>query len=137
LRKKAEGLLFESKEPFPVDLDLAWVWIGYAQKKNAVETLESVFEEGIDFSQLSLERKPNSISTSSPQWEKMTPKERAAYASAKGIAAKKQKIFLTVDCFKQLGMMAQTPQGKQIRRYFLDCEKRLKDYFLKARNHSL
>jgi hypothetical protein len=97
--------------------------------------LIAIINSGTDY--LMLEHEPNSISTSSPKWEDMTPKERAAYASAKGIAAKKQKIFLTVDCFKMLGMKADTDQGNQIRRYFVDCEKRLKDYFLKARSRFL
>lgn len=34
--------------------------------------------------------------------------------------------MLTVDCFKSLGMMAGTEQGKKIRRYFLECERQLK-----------
>lgn len=119
-------LLFESKEPFPVDLDLAWKWIGYSQKQRALEVLESTFDSGTDY--LTLKSESNSTSTSSPQWEEMTPKERAAYARGEAAKTRKQKIFLTVDCFKMLGMKADTEQGKQIRRYFLDCEKRLKDY---------
>jgi hypothetical protein len=118
-------------------LDKAWVWIGYVEKRNALDTLESMFEADVDFTRFVPKDESNSTSTSSPQWEEMTSEERAAYARSEAAKARKQKIFLTVDCFKQLGMMAQTPQGKQIRRYFLDCEKRLKDYFLKARNHSL
>jgi hypothetical protein len=34
-----------------------------------------------------------------------------------------EKIQLTVECLKSLGMMAGTEQGKLIRRYFLECEK--------------
>lgn len=30
---------------------------------------------------------------------------------------------LTVNCFKELGMLAKTRQGKQVRQYFLECER--------------
>jgi phage anti-repressor protein len=40
----------------------------------------------------------------------------------------KEHIFLTVDCFKTWGMMANTPQGKEIRLYFLECERVAKVY---------
>ena len=35
-------------------------------------------------------------------------------------------IKLTIDCFKSFGMMAGTEKGKEIRRYFLMCERQLK-----------
>lgn len=40
-----------------------------------------------------------------------------------------EEIRLTVDCFKQWGMMSGTAEGKQVRRYFLECERiaKLKD----------
>lgn len=31
--------------------------------------------------------------------------------------------MLTIDCFKEMGMLAKTEKGKEIRRYFLECEK--------------
>ena len=38
----------------------------------------------------------------------------------------KEVICVTVDCFKTWAMMANTPQGKQVRLYFLECERQLK-----------
>ncbi len=35
-------------------------------------------------------------------------------------------IYLTSDCFKQLAMIAGTPIGKEVRLYYLQCEKELK-----------
>jgi len=90
-----------SKEAFPVDLDDAWVWLGYAKKRNAKDTLFSQFEEGTDFSR---------SSTKSPAGGRP-----------------RQTIMLTVDCFKTLGMIALTPQGRAIRKYFLECEKIAKE----------
>lgn len=39
----------------------------------------------------------------------------------------KQKIQLTCECFKQWGMMAGTEKGRQIRLYFLECERLAKE----------
>jgi len=35
----------------------------------------------------------------------------------------REDIRLTCDCFKQWGMMAGTEKGKQIRLYFIECER--------------
>lgn len=89
--------LYESTEEFPVDLDEAWQWIGYKEKRNALDTLKSTFEEGLDYSCLGT---------------KSTAGGRSSHS-----------YKLTVDCFKQLGMLARTEKGKQIRKYFIECEK--------------
>jgi len=90
-----------SKEAFPVDLDDAWGWLGYAKKQNAQDALYSQFEKGTDFI-------------------------RSNVKSSTG-GRPRQTIMLTVDCFKTLGMIALTPQGKVIRKYFLECEKIAKE----------
>ncbi|MGL5061358.1 MAG: hypothetical protein ACRC62_15400 [Microcoleus sp.] len=89
--------LYESDEEFPVDLDDAWRWIGYGKKQNALDALCSIFEETLDFS----------------RWSVKSP--------AGG--RPKDCVRLSLDCFKQLGMMARTSKGKEIRRYFLECER--------------
>jgi hypothetical protein len=33
-----------------------------------------------------------------------------------------EKIYLTVECFKEMGMLAKSESGKRIRKYFLQCE---------------
>jgi hypothetical protein len=38
-----------STEPYPVDFDEAWRWVGYARKDSALRTLQENFEEGTDF----------------------------------------------------------------------------------------
>lgn len=38
-----------------------------------------------------------------------------------------EQLYLTVDCFKQLCMMANTEKGREVRKYFLECERKLKD----------
>ena len=87
----------ENPDPFPVDFELAWQWLGYSKKSNAKRMLISQFEKDFDFC---------SIMSKTPQDGRPS-----------------ESIFLSVDCFKSLGMMAGTDQGKQIRKYFLECER--------------
>ena len=89
--------LYQSTEKFPVDLDQAWKWVGYREKRNALDTLKSMFEEDTDYVCLGTKSIPGGRSSHSYK--------------------------LTVDCFKQLGMASKTEKGKEIRKYFLECEK--------------
>lgn len=95
--------LIESKEDFPVDFNDAWQWIGYKRKDIAKEALTRDFVKGVDYliSFSGLNRKTPSGGRSS------------------------ELIVLTIDCFKSLAMMAGTAKGKEVRRYFLECEKEL------------
>jgi len=88
--------LYKSTEKYPVNLDKAWMWIGYKQKRNAVNTLKSMFEEDLDY----LRSNTQSISGG---------RSSVCY-------------MLTVNCFKELGMVSKTQKGKQIRQYFMECE---------------
>ena len=98
--------LFEAQtsDPFPVDFDLAWQWLGYSRRTDAERKFLGSFIRNIDY----LNDGANAPSTGGREVE---------------------RYRLTVDCFKQWGMMAGTEQGKQIRRYFLECERiaKLKD----------
>lgn len=91
---------FESEEPFPIDFEDAWRWIGYSQKEVAKRSLiNSGFVEGTDFS-ATLQKSTGG-----------RPSER---------------ILLSVECFKMFCMMAGTSKGHEVRLYFVDCEKELK-----------
>lgn len=89
----------QSIAPYPVDFDDAWQWVGYSTKGNALRTLQDNFEENLDF--LSIKIK----STGGRPGD---------------------GYFLTIDCFKAFCMMAGTERGKEVRRYFLEVEKRYK-----------
>ena len=93
--------LIESTEEFPVDFDDAWQWIGYTRKDSAKEKLTRNFEKDLDYSAI---------------W-------RSVAHSKGSTASRSEKIFLTVDAFKSFCMMAGTEKGKEIRKYFLECEK--------------
>jgi phage anti-repressor protein len=92
---------FQSTEQFPIDFDDAWVWLGYSAKQKAEQSLYGYFEEGLDFLTSGLK------------------------TSTGGRPSK--LILLSVECFKQLGMLAKTEQGKVIRKYFLECERIAKE----------
>lgn len=99
--------LFDSEQVFVVDFDLAWVWLGYATKASAKRKLSRNLIEGKDYS---------------TDWLNV--------AHSNGLSASKvERIMLTVDAFKALGMMAGTEQGKKIREYFLDCERQAQKAF--------
>lgn len=93
--------LSNSTEQFPVEFDDAWKWLGYSRKSDAKEALEASFNNGSDFCGIS--RKNGGRGRPSLQ------------------------IKLTIDCFKSLGMMAGTEQGREVRQYFLKCERIAKE----------
>ena len=98
-KELALSLLGSGKE-YPVDFEDAWQWLGYSSKQAAKKKLTRNFEQGEDY--LS-------------EWMKTPDGGRPS-----------ESIYLTVDCFKALGMMSGTEQGKTTRQYFLRCEKELK-----------
>lgn len=84
---------------FPVDFDTAWHIAGYSNKANAKRKLEKLVE-GSDFS--SVMRKNGQRGRSS------------------------HSINLTCDAFKHFCLLAETEEGRQIRQYFVECEKKWK-----------
>jgi phage anti-repressor protein len=96
--------LIQSTKPFPVDFEEGWQWLGYSSKHKAKEKLKRNFEEGIDFevfTQMGVNSTRQGVQGGRPS----------------------EKIFLSIDCFKSLGMMAGTSKGKEVRQYFLKCER--------------
>jgi phage anti-repressor protein len=114
--------LLESNDQFPVDFEDAMIWWDCRTKTgNPVpkgdlkEKLESEFCKHLDFVIAS---------------EISEAKKRGGH--------NKEVIKLTVDCFKSMGMTVPGERGKQIRRYFLECEKELKQrIFNDKQNHNL
>lgn len=92
----------EAGGQFPVDFELAWQWLEYCSKGNAKRTLTANFVERIDYSSL------------------ITIEKREIGAT------RVEEIYLTADCFKQLAMLSGTPKGKEVRLYFIECERQLK-----------
>ena len=99
--------LVRSQEQFPVAFEDAWQWLGYSSKQAAKKKLLRNFETDLDFNIIQVDRVQNE--------------------GRRRVSRLVKQIKLTIDCFKSLGMMAGTDKGKEIRRYFLECERTVKD----------
>ncbi|MEH1777077.1 hypothetical protein [Nostoc sp.] len=91
--------LYYSAEQYPVDFEVAWIVLGYSRKDSAKRKLTSYFTQNTDY------RLHNTVE-SAPD----------------GGLTHREDIYLTVECFKEMGMLSQSEEGKQIRKYFLQCE---------------
>lgn len=89
-------------DDFKVDFNPLWEWCGYSRKDSAKRTLDNNFELDFDFHII-------------------------VEPTTTGIQANpRQTIMLTVDAAKEFAMLAQTSQGKQVRKYFIQAEKALR-----------
>ena len=98
--------LLESEEEYPVDLDDAWQWLGYSTKQKARNKLEENFKEGIDYT--------------------INQMVKRVEGNNGGGSTRYNEIRLTIEAFKMMGMMTGTEKGREIRLYFLECEKAAK-----------
>jgi phage anti-repressor protein len=96
-----ELLTTSNSNPFPVDFDDAWQWVGFTTKGNAFRLLKRKFKQNIDYQVFIFKDK-------NPQGGR--PKEG---------------VCLSIDCFKMFCMLAETELGDNVRLYFLECEKKL------------
>jgi hypothetical protein len=138
-------IIAQSIDPYPVDFDDAWQWVGYTRKDHALEMLNANFEEGTDFDSrkignqtkgrsrdrkmetqdgnlIFINKEGNQVSTfdSSIKINQKAPiKKQGRGGDRRSVA-----YFRTTDCFKAFCMMAGTPKGKEVRRYYLDLEKK-------------
>lgn len=96
--------LDKEEDEFCIDLEDAQKWIGIPRKDHAKKFLILNFEEDFDY-KISL------------------PKN-----GERGGSSHREKIMLTVSCFKDFGMQAKTIQGKSIRKYFIIMEKIAKKF---------
>lgn len=102
--------LLQATEEFPVDFDDAWRWIGYSRKDAAKLALQNAgFIEGSDFRVF----------------------HRIMENSSGGRPS--EQICLSIDCFKSFSMMAGTAKGREVRQYFLRCERQLKSILQERR----
>jgi phage anti-repressor protein len=91
--------LYESDGDFPINFEIAWQWLGYTRKDSAKKKLLRNFVESLDYTLRQVaESAPNGGLT---HWE---------------------DIWLSVNCLKEMGMLANTSKGKEVRSYFLQCE---------------
>ncbi len=93
--------LLQSTNSFPIDLEDGGAWLGYSRKDAAKRGFDRCgFIEGVDYQiHMSVELRPQ------------------------GGFSNCEQIKLSCECLKQWGMMAGTEKGREVRMYFLECEK--------------
>ncbi|MFN6572354.1 hypothetical protein [Dendronalium sp. ChiSLP03b] len=91
--------LYSSDGDFPINFEIAWQWLGYTRKDSAKKKLVKNFIEGEDY----------------------TLRQVAESAPSGGLTHW-DDIWLSVNCLKEMGMLAGTNKGKEVRNYFLQCE---------------
>lgn len=94
----------ESDKEFSVEFNDAIEWLEYSRKDSAKRTLLANFEENVDY---------------------LIDLISVECADGKGFS-RREHIYLTKDCFKQFAMVSGTLKAKEVRLYFLECEKQLK-----------
>lgn len=105
MKTLSEKVIFgflESKEAFPIDFEAAWQWLGYSRKDNAKTKLIGSFTQDVDYQVF------------------LNVKERKTREGG----TNKETIKLSNDCFKAFAMLAATEKGKEVRNYFLECERK-------------
>jgi hypothetical protein len=90
---------------FPICFENATKWIGFTRKDNAKRHLLQNFNEHVDFEFSSEKRKTMSDNASLSTTTVGRPVE-------------------AIHCFKTMWMTANTPQGKRVRKFYLDLERR-------------
>jgi phage anti-repressor protein len=104
MKELTEVRVREIIESDVVSLDDAWQWIGYASKQKAFDKLKRYFEEGYDFNL------------------NQTVKQVQHQGGLRNQTVK--QVIMTKDVFKEFCMIANTAKGREIRRYFIEIEKR-------------
>jgi phage anti-repressor protein len=95
-----------------IDFDWAWSVLGYSRKDNAKRMLVGYFERNFDYFVQLPEESPEAL----PYQVFLTYEENSKAGRPV------EKIYLTIECFKEMGMLSKSEQGRQIRKYFLQCE---------------
>jgi phage anti-repressor protein len=99
-------LYLQSNQTFPVDFDAFWQWCGYSTKQKAEQMLQKNFTQEVDFN--------------------FNREVKVQKEGKRQVTRKIKSYQLTIDCAKSFAMLAQTEKGREVRLYFLECEKRLK-----------
>ena len=106
---------FDSKEPFPINIEVLIEMKVYDRKDNCKTKLNKNFILNTDFNV-----------------QNLAPANSGARNSKAMQAGKnKENIMMTVDCFKSMCMLANSEIGKQVKNYYLDLEKIFKEYILR------
>jgi len=95
----------KSQDAFPVDFEAFWQWCGYSSKQKAEQMLHKNFAESTDFN--------------------FNLKVKVQQEGKRSVKRNIKTYRLSIDCAKSFAMLAQTEKGREVRLYFLECEKQL------------
>ena len=102
-------LNYDKQTDFVVDMDNVWKWLGFSTKQNTLRILEKHFKINVDYiesSLINLDKRSNDVN------------------HEKG-GQNKQKIMLSIKCFKSLCLKAQTKKAGEIHEYYMKLEELL------------
>ena len=103
-------LNYDKQTDFVVDMDNVWKWLGFSTKQHAKSVLERHFKCDYDYIDGSLTRSRK--------------RSDDDITHEKG-GQNKQKIMLTIKCFKSLCLKAQTKKAGEIHEYYMKLEELL------------
>jgi hypothetical protein len=113
-------LNYDKNADFIVDLDNIWKWLGFSSKFTAIRTLETYFNNEIDYKKTTPEvggavfELENTFVSNSNQEPSPKPKQNGGQ--------NRQIIMLTIKCFKSLCLKAQTKKASEIHEYYMKME---------------
>lgn len=95
-------LNYDEINDFVIDLNDIWKWLDFKQKNNAKTLLEKNFKEGVDYKPIT---------------------DNIKYKKEGRGGHNKETIFLNIDTFKSLCMIAGTSKANDVRKYYIKLEK--------------
>ena len=98
---------------YPINLEHIFSMIGFANKENAKRTLKNNFIEGEDYKKLLVRTDEQVI---------LYKENPINSKNLGGAGLNKEDVFLNIDTFKNLCMLAKTKKGKEIRKYYVKLE---------------
>jgi hypothetical protein len=112
---------FDSKELFPINIDMLIDMKVYDRKNNGKSKLTKNFILDTEFK---VQKATPESSGVAFDIQKVTLNKKG------GSGLLKENIMLTIDCFKSMCMLSNSEIGKQVKNYYLDLEKIFKQYII-------
>ena len=109
-------LNFDSENDYVINLEDIWEWLGYSRKEECKRVLKKHFTTDTDYT------------------INFAPQVGGAKNNSKEVRGghNKELIMLNVDTFKNLCLVCNTHQGKEIRKYYIKLEKIFNDITIES-----
>lgn len=100
------------KTDYVIDFDRIWKWLGYTRIADCKHCLIRHFKENIDFK----------IEKAASTNEEVCPKIQSDRKNLGGAGMNKERITLTINCFKKLCLKSRTERADKIHDYYIQLE---------------